>query len=80
MGCFLRKTGRNLEQLSIIFAGQNHVGYPNFILMKDQLLESDIPEKDLTRVIEALEKAGFKDFKAFIQDENEWICVTARKA
>ena len=26
------------------------------------------------------EKAGFKDFKAFIQDENEWICVTARKA
>ena len=27
----------------------------------------------------ALEKAGFKDFKAFIQDENEWICVTARK-
>ena len=28
--------------------------------MKDQLLESDIPEKDLTRVIEALEKAGFK--------------------
>ena len=28
----------------------------------------------------ALKKAGFKDFQAFINDENDWICVTARKA
>lgn len=28
---------------------------------------------------ESLEKTGFKDFKSYIEDENDWICVTARK-
>lgn len=43
-----------------------------------ELLDMKIYSEDVLK--SALEKAGFKDFKAFIQDENEWICVTARKA
>ena len=42
-----------------------------------ELLDMKIYSEDVLK--SALEKAGFKDFKAFIQDENEWICVTARK-
>ena len=26
-----------------------------------------------------LEKTGFKDFKAYIDEENDWICITAIK-
>ena len=40
-----------------------------------ELLDMKIYSEDVLK--SALEKAGFK---AFIQDENEWICVTARKA
>ena len=42
-------------------------------------LEYDESAIELGQVEAAIEKAGFKDFQAFIQDENEWICVTARK-
>ncbi len=42
-----------------------------------ELLDMKIYSEDVLK--SALEKAGFKDFQAFIQDENEWICVTARK-
>ena len=43
-----------------------------------ELLDMKIYSEDVLR--QSLEKTGFKDFKAYIQDENDWICVTARKA
>ena len=42
-----------------------------------ELLDMKIYSEDVLK--ESLEKTGFKDFKAFINDENDWICVTARK-
>ncbi|SDA62889.1 class I SAM-dependent methyltransferase [Methanobrevibacter millerae] len=43
-----------------------------------ELLDMKIYSEDVLR--QSLEKTGFKDFKAYINDEKDWICVTARKA
>ena len=42
-----------------------------------ELLDMKIYSEEVLK--ESLEKTGFKDFKAYINDENDWICVTARK-
>ncbi|WP_407416332.1 class I SAM-dependent methyltransferase [Methanobrevibacter sp.] len=42
-----------------------------------ELLDMKIYSEDVLR--ESLEKTGFKDFKSYIEDKNDWICVTARK-
>ncbi len=42
-----------------------------------ELLDMKIYSEDVLN--ESLETAGFKDFKAYINDENDWICVIARK-
>ena len=42
-----------------------------------ELLDMKIYSEDVLR--QSLEEAGFGDFKAFINDENDWICVLARK-
>lgn len=42
-----------------------------------ELLDMKIYSEEVLR--QSLEKTGFKDFKAYIDDENDWICVTARK-
>ncbi|MBR3139333.1 MAG: class I SAM-dependent methyltransferase [Methanobrevibacter sp.] len=42
-----------------------------------ELLDMKIYSEDVLR--ESLEKTGFKDFKAYIDDENDWICITAIK-
>ena len=42
-----------------------------------ELLDMKIYSEDVLK--ESLEKTGFKDFKAYIEDEHDWICVTARK-
>ena len=42
-----------------------------------ELLDMKIYSEDVLK--ESLEKTGFKDFKVYINDENDWICVTARK-
>ncbi|MBE6508497.1 MAG: class I SAM-dependent methyltransferase [Methanobrevibacter sp.] len=42
-----------------------------------ELLDMKIYSEEVLKKL--LEKTGFKDFKAFINDENDWICVTARK-
>lgn len=42
-----------------------------------ELLDMKIYSEDVLK--ESLEKTGFKDFKSYIEDENDWICVTARK-
>ena len=42
-----------------------------------ELLDMKIYSEEVLR--ESLEKTGFKDFKAFVDDENDWICITAIK-
>ena len=42
-----------------------------------ELLDMKIYSEDV--LIESLEKTGFKDVKTYLNDENDWICVTARK-
>ena len=42
-----------------------------------ELLDMKIYSEEVLK--ESLEKTGFKDFKAFVDDENDWICVTAIK-
>lgn len=42
-----------------------------------ELLDMKIYSEDVLK--DSLEKTGFKDFKAYIDDENDWICITARK-
>ena len=42
-----------------------------------ELLDMKIYSEDVLK--ESLEKTGFGDFKAYIHEENDWICVTARK-
>ena len=42
-----------------------------------ELLDMKIYSEEVLR--NSLEKTGFKDFKAYLNDENDWICVTARK-
>ena len=43
-----------------------------------ELLDMKIYSEDVLK--ESLESAGFKDFKSYIDDENDWICVIAHKA
>lgn len=42
-----------------------------------ELLDMKIYSEDVLK--DSLEKTGFKDFKAYLNDGNDWICVTARK-
>ena len=42
-----------------------------------ELLDMKIYSEDVLK--ESLKKAGFKDFKAYVNDENDWICVIAMK-
>jgi SAM-dependent methyltransferase len=42
-----------------------------------ELLDMNIYSEEFLK--ESLEKTGFKDFKAYIHDEHDWICVTAYK-
>lgn len=43
-----------------------------------ELLDMKIYSEDVLK--ESLEKTGFKDFKAYLEEENDWICITARKS
>ena len=42
-----------------------------------ELLDMKIYSEDVLK--ESLEKSGFKDFKAYIDDENDWICFRERR-
>ena len=42
-----------------------------------ELLDMKIYSEDVLR--QTLEKTGFTDFQAYVDDENDWICVLARK-
>ena len=47
--------------------------YDDLIELLDMKIYSEEVLKD------SLEQTGFTDFKAYLNDENDWICVTARK-
>lgn len=42
-----------------------------------ELLDMKIYSEDVLK--ESLQKTGFKDFKAYVDDENDWICIIAKK-
>ena len=42
-----------------------------------ELLDMKIYSEEVLK--ESLEKTGFNDFKAFVNEENDWICVIAHK-
>lgn len=42
-----------------------------------ELLDMKIYSEDVLR--QSLEKTGFKDFQAYVDDDHDWICVMARK-
>ena len=42
-----------------------------------ELLDMKIYSEEVLK--ESLEKSGFKDFKAYINEENDWICIAAIK-
>ena len=42
-----------------------------------ELLDMKIYSEDVLK--ESLETAGFKDFKAYLNEENDWICIIAYK-
>ena len=42
-----------------------------------ELLDMKIYSEDVLK--ESLEKTGFKDFKVYVNEENDWICILARK-
>ena len=42
-----------------------------------ELLDMKIYSEEVLK--DSLEQTGFTDFKAYLNDENDWICVTARK-
>lgn len=42
-----------------------------------ELLDMKIYSEDVLK--DSIEKTGFKDFKAYLNDQNDWICVLARK-
>ncbi|WP_298523558.1 class I SAM-dependent methyltransferase [uncultured Methanobrevibacter sp.] len=43
-----------------------------------ELLDMKIYSEEVLK--ESLEKTGFTDFKAYVNDDEDWICVLARKA
>lgn len=42
-----------------------------------ELLDMKIYSEDVLE--KSLKKAGFDDFRAYLNDENDWICITAKK-
>ncbi len=42
-----------------------------------ELLDMKIYSEDVLK--ESLQKTGFKDFEAYADDENDWICIIAKK-
>ena len=42
-----------------------------------ELLDMEIYSENILR--KSLKTAGFNDFKAYLNDENDWICIIAKK-
>ncbi len=77
----LREVNRVLKKDGLVFFCNEAVYREGEMEKYDdlvELLDMKIYSEDVLR--QSLEKTGFKDFKAYINDEKDWICVTARKA
>ena len=76
----LREVNRVLKKDGLVFFCNEAVYREGEMEKYDdlvELLDMKIYSEDVLK--ESLEKTGFKDVKAYIDDENDWICVTARK-
>lgn len=76
----LREVNRVLKKGGIVFFCNEAVYREGEMEKYDELVElldmEIYPEEVLK---ESLEIAGFGDFKSYVNDENNWICITARK-
>lgn len=76
----LREVNRVLKKGGIVFFCNEAVYREGEMEKYDDLVElldmKIYPEEVLK---ESLEIAGFDDFKSYVNDENNWICITARK-
>ena len=76
----LREVNRVLKKGGIVFFCNEAVYREGEMEKYDDLVElldmKIYPEEVLK---ESLEIAGFGDFKSYVNDENNWICITARK-
>ena len=76
----LREVNRVLKKGGIVFFCNEAVYREGEMEKYDELVElldmKIYPEEVLK---ESLEIAGFGDFKSYVNDENNWICITARK-
>lgn len=76
----LREVNRVLKNGGMIFMCNEAVYREGEMEKYDdlvELLDMKIYSEDVLE--KSLAQAGFGDFKAYIDDENDWICVTAKK-
>lgn len=76
----LKEVNRVLKKGGLVFFCNEAVYHEGEMEKYDdlvELLDMKIYSEDVLK--ESLENAGFKDFEAYINEENDWICVLARK-
>ena len=71
---------KQIEEMDFSARSYNCLKRKNVNTVDDlvELLDMKIYSEDV--LAKSLEETGFKDFKAYIDDENDWICITARKS
>ena len=76
----LMEVNRVLKKGGIVFFCNEAVYREGKMEKYDELVEFlDMKIYSEEALKESLEKTGFGDFKAYVDDENDWICITARK-
>ena len=76
----LKEVNRVLKKDGLVFFCNEAVYHEGKMEKYDdlvELLDMKIYSEDVLE--ESLKKSGFKDFKAYFNEENDWICITARK-
>ena len=76
----LKEVNRILKKDGLVFFCNEAVYHEGKMEKYEDLIELlDMKIYSQEVLAESLEKTGFKDFKAYVNDENDWICITARK-
>ena len=78
--CDLKEVNRVLKKDGLVFFCNEAVYREGEMEKYDdlvELLDMKIYSEEVLK--ESLEKTGFTDFRAFVNDKNDWICVLARK-